>query len=576
MTKRVLGVAMSAAMLASCSGGSSSNVPSGPHTPTPSSVKVTVLLDGTSGAAAKRRPAYISPATQSVTIGVNGATPVAIDLLPSSSACTPSASGANLVCTLVTSAPAGTDTFTFASYDGVNGSGHKLSENTAVQTISATSTNTLPVTLEGVPAGILVAPYPNQGSVVAQGSGYVLTGPAAVQFAVVALDAGNNLIIGPGAPSLSVTSSSANLAVAPVAGNPNEFTLTPKTEDSSVTLAVTATGGAGGSASSSVALALQAAAPTSLPVSLYAYEAPNAGSQGEIDVFPPGSVGNAGSTRLTSTALDPAGGVVAADANGTVYASGTSSGAALYSVVSFSPTSIGPNATPATEVLAAYKGGPFNTAGSMVVGYDHRLYVNASVNGGYGIFILQPGATGTAAGQYQSIAGSATTLSGTSTYPDGIAVDAAGFIYVGILSSSGPASIAVFAPGAYGNVAPVRVISGANVVAQSPIPIGAAADGTLYVLDYASATVYVFAPGANGNVTPIRSFQSPAMPYHGPMAVDTNGNVYALNESSATTTNGPYPVIVFGAYSAGIVNPLFSIAGSNTNLGTPNGIAVPL
>jgi sugar lactone lactonase YvrE len=400
-----------------------------------------------------------------------------------------------------------------------------------------------------------------------------LIGSEAANFAVVALDADDNLIVGPGAPALTVTSSSSSLTVAPVAGSPNKFSLTPVTEGGTVNLNVSVTNPGGSPVTSSVVVSLLAAPPTSLPVSLYAYESPNSGSTGEIDIFPPGSVNNATPARLTSTWLAAGGGVVAADTNGTVFASGTDTGGTVYALVSFASSAIGLNASPTTAIVAQYKGGPFANAETLAVGPSHNVYVNAQLDDNtYGIFVLAPGATGTASGQYQEIAGPATGIVAANGTPLGMAVDALGYIYVSMNGPGGKPQILVFAPGVYGNVAPVRVISGSNVTFQEPVPIGIAADGTLYILDYGQAVVYVFPPGANGNVTPERIFESPAMPYHGPMAVDANGNVYALNESSLI---GAFPIVVFGATSSGIVNPLFTISGSNTLLNEPTGLSVP-
>lgn len=570
-----------AALVLSACGGGGSSAPATPRVAasvSPASVLVTIKIDEpaarTAAQSAKRRPAYLSPATQSITISVDGATPVAQNLTPSGGNCATPPFGATPVCTLLASAPAGSDTFTFVTYDGTGGTGNKLSQNTVVQTIVAGQANTVAVTLDGVPTGVLVTPYPNQPTVVQQGTGYAISGTTPVNVAVLALDADNNVIVGPGAPALAVTSNSANLHVASVANNPNEFTLTPVNEGTSATLNVSVTGGNGGSASSAVAFALQYAIPASLPFPLYAYQTLGTGTTGEIDIFPVGSVNNATPTRLTSSALDPNGGSVAADTNGTVFAEGSTIGSALYAVVSFNAAAVGQNATPTTQILAQFRGGPFATPQYMVVGPNHDLYVVASLDdGSYGLFVMQPNATGTAAGQYQEISGSNTTFDAANMDALGVAVDAAGYIYTAVeRSSGGGASIAVFAPGQYGNVAPVRVISGSNTSLSEPLVAGVGGDGTLYVLDYGSAVVSVFAPGANGNVAPVRAFESPAMPYHGPMAVDAQGNVYALNESSLV---GPFPMIVFGAASNGLVNPLFSISGSNAGSQTAVGISVP-
>jgi sugar lactone lactonase YvrE len=97
--------------------------------------------------------------------------------------------------------------------------------------------------------------------------------------------------------------------------------------------------------------------------------------------------------------------------------------------------------------------------------------------------------------------------------PRGLALDGAGSLYVANHSVNG--TVTVYAAGANGNVAPIRTISGpstglgAGASTGLPGPGGLAVDGagTLYVADLAANSVMVYAPGANGNVAPIRTIR---------------------------------------------------------------------
>ncbi len=100
------------------------------------------------------------------------------------------------------------------------------------------------------------------------------------------------------------------------------------------------------------------------------------------------------------------------------------------------------------------------------------------------------------------------------------AVDAQGYVYVAVFSSlpkqyggcndNGGGEILVFAPGANGDVAPVRTIAGPATQIGNAGAVAVAEDGTLYVGSSeiasggANSTILAFAPGAAGNVAPIR------------------------------------------------------------------------
>jgi len=63
----------------------------------------------------------------------------------------------------------------------------------------------------------------------------------------------------------------------------------------------------------------------------------------------------------------------------------------------------------------------------------------------------------------------------------------------------------VYPPGASGNVAPARTISGINTGLNSPAGIALDSAGNLYVTNNSGNSITVFAPGATGNVAPART-----------------------------------------------------------------------
>jgi hypothetical protein len=145
----------------------------------------------------------------------------------------------------------------------------------------------------------------------------------------------------------------------------------------------------------------------------------------------------------------------------------------------------------------------------------NNLYVvnNQSQFGGTdSITVYSAGASGNAAPS-RSIQGSNTGMNGA-VYD---AVDAAGKIYV---SNAYAGSVTVYGAGANGNAAPVATIAGPSTLLTRPGGIAVDAAGNIYVgNDGANASttfVAVFAPGATGNVAPIRTIAGTATGINNP------------------------------------------------------------
>jgi len=513
--------------------------------------------------ALKRRSAYLSAATQSITISINGGTPVAQTLTASGGNCSTPSFGATPVCTLVASAPVGSDTFTFVTYDGPNGTGNRLSQNTVVHTIVAAQVNTVSVTLEGVPVGILISPYPNQANVVQQAGGYELIGTAVANFAVEPFDADNNFIVGPGAPTLTVTASSASLHVAAVANAPNEYALTPVTSGSTVTLNASAAGGDGGTAAGSVSLTLKAPLPTNLPKPLYVYEnAAGLGlSNGEMDVFPAGSVNTATPQKFSSSLLYTSSGSLAWGANGTLYATGNSDTG--YLVVDFTAAQLSAGTGPS----AAIESYAYNLIHSLPANPNALLFITSLAADSRGdVFVVgTPNGYPSVHGVCEFPAGfglttTPTKITSTSlTAPDLVYVDSSNNLYVVNGNTTGasiPYSILVFSTTSPGGT-PVRTIGGSNTGFSTVTSMAVGADGTLTAFDGSTYELYAFAPGANNNPAPEYIMQSSVLNWASPITVDADNNVYG--SQFFILPNLTFQVEAFAAGGSGVVQPLFNV-----------------
>ncbi len=173
---------------------------------------------------------------------------------------------------------------------------------------------------------------------------------------------------------------------------------------------------------------------------------------------------------------------------------------------------------------------------------------------------------------------STATISGSNTglnYPGGIALDSSSKIYVaepGDPPQGEPASVGVYSAGSNGNVAPIASISESNTGLNYPEGIALDSSGKIYVVDdgphgYGPGSVFVYSAGSNGNSAPIATISGNNTGLIGPhgIGVDSSGKIYVVAAAG---------VSVYSAGSNGDVAPVAVIRGASTRLSVPLGIAL--
>jgi sugar lactone lactonase YvrE len=105
-------------------------------------------------------------------------------------------------------------------------------------------------------------------------------------------------------------------------------------------------------------------------------------------------------------------------------------------------------------------------------------------------------------------------------------------------------------------------------------------DGSLYVLTSAGSyqlRIAVFAPGAEGDVAPVRVIEGPGTGLNGAtsLALDRQGRIYVANNlKNEDPVLGSATITVYASDAAGDAAPIRTIGGWSTRLSNPSGIAV--
>jgi hypothetical protein len=138
------------ATIAGCAGGGGSTPPAGhggstgPSGPATAAVPFSITIPQASAIAKMRRPAFISPATQSIAVTVYPAgtaeptTPtLSANVVAGSNGCALNAAGTALTCTLSVTAPIGSDSFAIKTFAGQNGTGAVLANANLPVTVTS-------------------------------------------------------------------------------------------------------------------------------------------------------------------------------------------------------------------------------------------------------------------------------------------------------------------------------------------------------------------------------------------------------------------------------------------------------
>ncbi len=208
------------------------------------------------------------------------------------------------------------------------------------------------------------------------------------------------------------------------------------------------------------------------------------------------------------------------------------------------------------------------------------IYVANSGNNS--ISIYAPGARGDVA-PLRIISGASTGLSN----PWGVTLDAAGYLYV-----ANSNSITVYSPGAGGlpgssaaNIAPVRTISGIGTGLNGPIGLALDGAGYLYVSNASALTITVYAPIVGGQPSSLTAYVAPVRQILGVVdprgvALDPSGTLYVANAMSPYRSGGG-SIDIYAPSAGGLLGTsaasaaaLRTINGPGTGLNQPSGLAL--
>lgn len=516
-----------AAALAGCGAGGSNSVPplgtkpgtSSPNGTASSMASFTITVPAKSAQAHVRKPQYISANTESVIITlatVNGVAftgaqaETAANLTTSNPAC----SGSPLTCSITVPAAVGTDVFNVATYSAQQTSsapatpaGSVLSEGTVSVNVVSGQANTpsTALVLNGVAASFAVT-FPTDPHISGtQSAGYSIVGSQPYTFTVSPLDASGATIIGPGAPTFTVTSGTNAVTVS--SSGPTTFAAQVKRYSASpVNLTITPSTGNVTNVALTTIQELWVSDYNANTVTAYALSAT------PIQIT---------SDEITAGISFPIG--LAMDANGHLWVANVNGG----NVTSYAPGTNAPiGGDTISAGLSAPQGLAFDSTGNLWVADGGNNTIAAYV----------PGTNTQISGD---------TISAGVAGPQDIAFDAAGNLWV---ANTADANVIAYSS------SPTRAQITADTITAglaSPDGIAINAGGLVWVADQNNSTVTSYTPGSNSVVTTIATGVS--VPQD--VRFDATGRMWVANQLGGTVT----------AYAPGTTTPISSdtITGFN-------------
>jgi sugar lactone lactonase YvrE len=157
----------------------------------------------------------------------------------------------------------------------------------------------------------------------------------------------------------------------------------------------------------------------------------------------------------------------------------------------------------------------------------------------------------------RQISGGATKIAS----PVGIAVNSSGTIYV---ANEASGTVTEYPIGGRGNIAPTFTISGLS----SPLGVAADSAGNVYVTNSGTNSFQIFPPHSNAASNTI-SGAATGLNEPGFITLDSAGDIWIANISGNSVEEFP----PLSSNPNGNVAPVVTIAGANTELSNPQGIA---
>lgn len=359
-------------------------------------------------------PQYISANTLSLSFllnTVNGSTPiptptiVVFNVTATSSGCSvDGANPGNFTCTFTQKLPVGSDNATITTYEANNATGNVLSQTTTTFTVMAGVANNLNITLGANPNALTVT-GPSASSFVSGslGAGYTIVGAGPQSFTVGLTDPSGATIVGPGNPTISVTSAN-TAAVNPTNVTSSGFSLSnPGYAGSAVQVTVKASPAAN-SGFSPLSTSFNVSQTPLVAIAFYQSGA------GQVQLFTPGSgtsLVSFNSTPITSGAADSyavAFGLNGYLAVGNAAGSGLQESASLYNPTAQASAAPAPLATTASgavpsgpgnvQSISVYTDGTVATSNNSGISDQLTLYAGGNLSSGTPLTMPSPSAAG--------------------------------------------------------------------------------------------------------------------------------------------------------------------------------------